>query len=119
MKRLDVLYRMRSRVAEEIYLLEAAEFITPMRSGTIIGQAADLYGVGLEEVLSDSRDARVVKARQAACWLLRGYGLSFPRIATIVGRDHTTVMYAVRKVDADPSIRGLLWPLLVSNGAVA
>jgi chromosomal replication initiation ATPase DnaA len=112
MSRLDELYRMRASLAAEIYRLEAAQTVTPIRSGAILADAADLYGVGVEQVLSNSREDRVVKARQAACWLMRGFGLSFPRIGAIVGRDHTTVMHACTKIDNDPAIRAILWPIL-------
>lgn len=110
--RLTVLYKMRARLADEIYREEAKAVYTPLRTEALIVKAAELYDVSFESVLSATRDANVVRARQAACWLLRGGGLSFPKIGAIVGRDHTTVMHACTKIDNDPAIRALLWPIL-------
>lgn len=121
--RLEELYQIRAFVAAEIRREEeaiaAAEAKPVVNSGYFIGVAAELYSVTVEEVLSDSRAARVVKARQAACWLLRAHGLSFPTIGAALARDHTTVMYACNRVDSDAAMRGLLWPLLDKVRAAA
>lgn len=77
-----------------------------------IEDAARLYDVTLEDVLGQSRDRRIVKARQAAMWLLRQRDLSFPAIGAVMGRDHTTVMYACQRIDSDPAVRALLAPML-------
>lgn len=126
MSRLDELYRIRDRVLAEIAYIERLgaeiENLDRIRStpvSRIIDTAADLYGVDVDEVLSTSRNDRVVRARQAACWLLRGHGMSLPEIGKAIGRDHTTVLHAVRKIDADPGRRSLLWKILHPGEAVA
>ena len=117
MNRLDHLYRQRAELAAQIHAEETAQATTPISTGTILNEAAELYGVTIEQLLSNSREYRVVRARQAACWLLRGYGLSFPRIGAIVSRDHTTVMHACGRVDNDPAVRAMLWPILTRTTA--
>jgi DNA-binding NarL/FixJ family response regulator len=48
--------------------------------------------------LLEARQADAVLARQMAMYALRCQGLSFPRIATLVRRDHSTVMHGVRRI---------------------
>ncbi len=68
----------------------------------IIGKVAAAFGVTAKELLGPSRLRRVLVPRQVAMFLAReACGLSFPRLAAAFGRDHTTVMHAVRKVGAD------------------
>ena len=48
MSRLEVLYKMRARIAGKFPRSRPSSSSPPCWSGAIIGQAADLYGVGLE-----------------------------------------------------------------------
>jgi len=59
---------------------------------------------------SERRNASLVRARFVACWLLRNLtGRSYPEIAMDMGgRDHATIMHAVRRVDADIRTSGPL-----------
>lgn len=108
--RLDDLYAQRAAIAVEILREEGQ--ISRADSTSTIASTARLYGVRPEEVASGSREAQVVKARQATCWLLREQGLSFPRIGAALGVHHTTVMHACAKIDGAPAVRAMLWPLL-------
>jgi chromosomal replication initiator protein len=51
------------------------------------------------EILSHRRAARLAKARQAAMWLARTGGHSYPEIARAFDRDHTTILYAVSRTE--------------------
>ena len=68
----------------------------------IQGAVADELGVSLDALLSPNRSAPVVRARQIAMYLSRRLtDLSTPAIATAFKRrDHTTVLHAVRRVEA-------------------
>lgn len=47
------------------------------------------------------RSPRVVRARDAAVWALRGDGYSYPAIARIIGyADHTAAMLAYRRAQS-------------------
>lgn len=67
------------------------------------------YGVSLIDMKSARRDARTVRPRQIAMWLAKTLTLrSLPDLGRrFGGRDHTTVLYAIRKYDglraADPA----------------
>ncbi len=68
----------------------------------IIGKVAAAFGVTVKELSGPSRLRRVLVPRQVAMFLARETcGLSFPRLAAAFGRDHTTVLHAVRKIEAE------------------
>lgn len=54
-------------------------------------------------ILSPLREARVVRARDALIWCLRDGGLSLPHIGYLVERDHSTVLSALRRLEANQS----------------
>ncbi|MCL1838675.1 MAG: chromosomal replication initiator protein DnaA [Propionibacteriaceae bacterium] len=72
----------------------------PVSATTIKNQIADYYNVSVEELCGASRSSSVVVARQIAMYLCRELtDLSLPKIGEeFGGRDHTTVLYAVRKI---------------------
>jgi len=70
-------------------------------AGLIIAQTAAYFGVSIDELTGPSRGRHLVMARQIAMYLCRELtGLSLPKIGAQFGnRDHTTVMYADRKIN--------------------
>lgn len=69
---------------------------------TIVERVAAAFGLGAAELMSVSRLRSVLRARQVAMFLARELtGLSYPRLAAAFGRDHTTVLHACRKVEAE------------------
>jgi chromosomal replication initiator protein len=72
--------------------------ITP---GLIIAQTAAYFGVSIEDLTGPSRGRHLVQGRQIAMYLCRELTqLSLPKIGAQFGnRDHTTVMYADRKIN--------------------
>jgi chromosomal replication initiator protein len=67
----------------------------------IIAQTAAYFGLGIEELTGPSRGRHLVIARQIAMYLCRELtDMSLPKIGAQFGnRDHTTVMYAERKIN--------------------
>jgi chromosomal replication initiator protein len=70
-------------------------------AGLIIAQTAAYFGLSIEELTGPSRGRHLVMARQIAMYLCRELTpLSLPKIGAEFGnRDHTTVMYADRKIN--------------------
>ncbi|MEM4657987.1 MAG: chromosomal replication initiator protein DnaA [Candidatus Methanosuratincola sp.] len=74
-------------------------------------QVAAFFGVKVQELKSDKKLKTIAVPRQIAMYLARRYtGSSFPEIGDkFGGKDHSTVIHAVRKieamVEADPSFR--------------
>lgn len=66
----------------------------------IVASVSEYFGVSEVELRGQSRARLIVRARQIAMYLCRELtGLSLPQIGQAVGgRDHTTVMYADRKI---------------------
>lgn len=67
--------------------------------------------VSVLDILSSRRNNAQVRARQIFCWAARRTTLhSLPEIGRYIGLDHTTVLYAARKIEklrkADPEILG-------------
>ena len=69
-------------------------------AAAIIAQTAAYFGVSIEDLTGPSRGRHLVQGRQIAMYLCRELtSLSLPRIGEQFGnRDHTTVMYADRKI---------------------
>ncbi len=70
-------------------------------AGLIIAQTAAYFGLAIDELTGPSRGRHLVMARQIAMYLCRELTeLSLPKIGAQFGnRDHTTVMYADRKIN--------------------
>ncbi|WP_372490599.1 chromosomal replication initiator protein DnaA [Nocardioides bruguierae] len=70
-------------------------------AGLIIAQTAAYFGLSIDELTGPSRGRHLVMARQIAMYLCRELtDLSLPKIGAEFGnRDHTTVMYADRKIN--------------------
>lgn len=79
----------------------------------IIAEVAERHGFTPEALTGQSRSARIVRARQEAMWLAyqerwpdgrRVYSL--PQIGAFFGgRDHTTVIHAIRRHEALMMVR--------------
>ena len=74
-----------------------------IRVEDILRIVAKHYGVTRSDLLSSRRTANVVRPRQIAMYLAKTLTLrSLPEIGRrFGGRDHTTVLHAVRKIDAN------------------
>jgi chromosomal replication initiator protein len=83
------------------------------RVEALVTEALD---VARPALLSAQRNARLVFARQVSMYLMRKQiGLSLAAIGERYGRDHTTVLHAVRAIEArracDPEVRRLVTTL--------
>ncbi len=66
----------------------------------VLDAVARSFGIPLERLLGRDRSREVVLPRQVAMYLLREESISLPQIGQALGgRDHTTVMYSIEKVN--------------------
>ncbi len=74
----------------------------PVTAARIIELTGEMFGLEVEQIIGGSRRRPLVDARQVAMYVTRSVtDLSFPDIGRAFGdRDHTTVMHAVRKIEA-------------------
>lgn len=64
-------------------------------------RVAALFGVTLDDIKGGRRHTKIVDARHALAWALRhGAGASYLDIGRALNRDHTSIIYACRRVDA-------------------
>lgn len=69
---------------------------------------AESFGVTANAIMGKSRVSRVADARHVLAWVLRmSYRMTYPEIGTILDRDHTTIISAVRKVEGDERLLSL------------
>lgn len=72
----------------------------PIKIETIIAEVAKTYNVTESDILSNRRTAALALARQVAMYIARETtNLSYKAIGESFGKDHTTVLYNVNKVE--------------------
>lgn len=84
-------------VLKDIVPLGSEKKIEPLE---IINATAEYYKIGVDEIFGSGRQQAVALARQIAMHICREKtDLSLPKIGQLFGnRDHTTVMYATKKI---------------------
>ena len=72
----------------------------PIKIDKIISEVAKTYNISEEDILSNRKTASLVLARQVAMYIARETtDLSYKAIGEYFGRDHTTVLYNVGKIE--------------------
>jgi chromosomal replication initiation ATPase DnaA len=89
------------------------------RLGDLVAAAAQAAMVPLAVMLSRQRGARLAAHRAAAMWLAANRRATLPQVGRAFGRDHTTVIHALRRVDAVIHGQAERDALLVMQEAVA
>lgn len=117
--RLDQLRNMRDQIDQEIErevrtlrrlrtLSVGAKVIATTRVGfseQVIAVTAAHYGLTVDDITGRDRGALVAAARAVAAWVLHEAGRSYPEIGRALGgRDHSTALYAVRRVNNTPQL---------------
>ncbi|MDF2460821.1 MAG: dnaA [Candidatus Saccharibacteria bacterium] len=99
--------------------------IKPLSPKTIIERVASYFDLQTADITGAKRDKEIVVPRQITMYLMRHeMNLSFPKIAAAVGgRDHTTAMHSVTKIekqiDADDNLRSDVQAIRERLNAVA
>jgi chromosomal replication initiator protein len=73
----------------------------PIKIEQIITEVARSYDVSEKEIISKRKTAELAKARQIAMYIAKETTeLGYKPIGEAFGKDHTTVLYAVKKIEA-------------------
>lgn len=65
-------------------------------------RAGAFYGLTADEVLAKDRSKSRFEARAITAWVLRcRFGFSYPELGRFLGRDHTTIMSAIQRVERE------------------
>jgi len=59
------------------------------------------FGIAIVDIRGSSKVRRHTSARAVFCWVMRRRGYSYPKIAGMVWRDHTTVLLLLRSHPLD------------------
>jgi chromosomal replication initiator protein len=86
-------------VLKDLVAVAEDEVTTPVE---IMNAVAAYYKISVDELTGKSRQQAIANARQIAMYLCREMTtLSLPKVGQLFGgKDHTTVMYAFRKVES-------------------
>jgi chromosomal replication initiator protein len=75
-------------------------------AATIMAVTAEYFQITVEELRGPGKTRALAQSRQIAMYLCRELtDLSLPRIGQAFGRDHTTVMYAEKKIRGEMAER--------------
>ena len=92
----------------EIVLRDLISDASTMQISTaaIMAATAEYFGTTVEELRGPGKTRALAQSRQIAMYLCRELtDLSLPKIGQAFGRDHTTVMYAEKKIRAEMAQR--------------
>ena len=79
---------------------------TQISIATIIAATSEYFEITMEELRGPAKTRAIAMPRQIAMYLCRELtDLSLPKIGQAFGRDHTTVMYAERKIKKEMASR--------------
>lgn len=81
-----------------------------------IEAAASTFSVSPGDVSGTTKRREVVDARHVVCYVGHLLGMTYTSIARFLGRDHTTVMYAVTRVGETRHLREIAVTLAGSLG---
>lgn len=87
-----------SRAISDMFKVEGNAVPTP---GLIVDQVSRFYSIDQSVIRGTQKNKGTAEARQVAMYLIRHLtNLSLPEIGREFGRDHTTVIHSIRKVEA-------------------
>jgi hypothetical protein len=84
----------------------------------VLWAVARATGFSLDELSERGRRARVASARKAAIWLLIEVAeMTFSATGRLLGRDHSTIMFAHREALKDYASRWVIESVLAGRGS--
>jgi chromosomal replication initiator protein len=90
------------KVAEDIIEKSSKNFSRRVSDAQIIKAVSEFFNVPISELIGRGRKKDVVEPRQVAMFLLRDIlEMSYPYIGEKMGRDHTTAIHAVDKINQE------------------
>ncbi len=87
-------------LAQEVLKFQALHQKNRVSPKEVIQKTADYYEVSYADIIGNKRTKEIVIPRQISMYIMREeLDMSFPRIAkSLGGKDHTTIIYGVKKV---------------------
>lgn len=103
------------KVVEEIIEKAVQGFTKRVSDSQIIKSVAEFYNVSLADISGKVRKKEIVEPRQVAMFLLRDIlDMSYPYIGEKLGKDHTTAIHAVRKINNEINKNSSLFQKIIT-----
>lgn len=90
------------KTADEIINKSVQNFTRRVSDDQILKSVAEFFNISINDLITRGRKKEVVEPRQIAMYLLRDIlDMSYPFIGEKLGRDHTTAIHAVEKINQE------------------
>ncbi len=90
------------KIAEDIIEKSVKNLSKRISDDQVLRSVADFFNISVSDLIIKGRKKEVVEPRQIAMFLLRDIlDLSYPYIGEKLGRDHTTAIHAVEKINQE------------------
>ena len=90
----------KENIDEVISVIDPGNIPTDALVEKIIAVTAKYYGVTVEDIMSKKKTDTVANARHVAAYIIKKLtDLPYKKIGAILGRDHSTVMFSINKVE--------------------
>lgn len=91
------------RAASEAEQEQVKKEEAPLTPDRVIALTCELFGMSRTEIENEGRQAAVARARHVLMYLLyTDTSLSYPKVGELLGgRDHTTIMHGVAKINEE------------------
>ena len=103
------------KVVEEIIEKTVQNFSRRVSDAQIIKSVVEFYGISASDIVGKIRKKEIVEPRQVAMYLLRDIlDMSYPYIGEKLGKDHTTAIHAVRKINREINKNSSLFQKIIT-----
>lgn len=103
------------KVVEEIIEKTVQNFGRRVSDAQIIKSVVEFYGISAGDIVGKIRRKEIVEPRQVAMYLLRDIlDMSYPYIGEKLGKDHTTAIHAVRKINREINKNSSLFQKIIT-----
>lgn len=103
------------KVVEEIIEKTVQNFSRRVSDTQIIKSVVEFYGISASDIVGKIRRKEIVEPRQVAMYLLRDIlDMSYPYIGEKLGKDHTTAIHAVKKINREINKNSSLFQKIIT-----
>ncbi len=103
------------KMVEEIIEKAVHSFTKRVSDSQIIKSVAEFYNVAVSDLTGRVRKKEIVEPRQIAMYLLRDIlDMSYPYIGEKLGKDHTTAIHAVKKINHEINKNSSLFQKIIT-----
>ncbi len=103
------------KIVEDIIEKTTQNFSKRVSDSQIIKSVAEFYRVSTDDLVGKVRKKEIVEPRQVAMYLLRDIlDMSYPYIGEKLGKDHTTAIHAIKKINIEINKNSSLFQKIIT-----